>query len=164
MDLKGGSKHRSIAQWAREAQRPCLLPSASTANGEKQRKGRTGREQLPLHPQSSTATRQLPGILFCSRTLEDKNPAWSPATWDTSADSLTGANGNQNQQRITRKPLWSLFLKRFSSQQNMPRSLGIVHLISNNFDLHTKATILSPRNYVYILQYQCVLLITLWWK
>lgn len=92
-----------MAQWAREAQQPCLLPSASITNRGKQRKGRTGRERLPLYLQSSTATRQLPGILFCSRTLEGKKILPDVQLLrHINGFTLTGVNGNQNQQQITR--------------------------------------------------------------
>lgn len=54
---------------------------------ESKEKGGEGRERLPLLP-SSTATRQLSGILYSSRTLEDKSPAQCPTTKEISMESL----------------------------------------------------------------------------
>lgn len=67
-----GSKHGSMAQWARETQQPRLPLSASITNKERAKKRKDKRrERLPLHPQSPAATRQLPGIFV--KNTEKKN-------------------------------------------------------------------------------------------
>lgn len=137
MDLKRGSKHRSMAQWAKEAQQPCLLPSASITNREGKEKEGEGEGETSTPPTQfnsyKTAARD-PFLLKNTRRQKILPDVQLLKTDD--GFTLTGVNGNQNQQQITRKPLYSPFPEE--------------RLTSDDLDLQTKATILSPRNDIYI--------------